>query len=286
MKSLARVSNQNYNCRDSRAADSFAISMHFPWYLSVELIPFSLSVFQSKVEQPKNKFNLVPEYNSDDDSDDETPKPDKPLFPASTNNSCGGIINQITRTTRTSQENEECKSPQPNNAEPIPKKVKPSFASIITGGRSPQNETDLQKYIGETNEEPNDVTETTTNVSEPTESLPQKTFQRKRRIEFNASTAPAKRPSQTEDTETNAEPVKTETVASMRSKYTNFQKAGTEFIETESSDNNDGNPEDNQKPQNEIVDQQFLLEAKLNFLSQGRADVSPVQVIQIQLQVS
>lgn len=265
------------------------MSFHF-----LKSIHFSVSSritfpFQPKIEQPKNKFNLVPEYNSDD-SDDESAKPsqEKPLFPSSISSS-DSTSNQITKTwNRPEQPAEENRTLSPpatkSSSESLPHKVKPSFASIITGGRSPQSETDIQTFIGENHDETIEPTETTVNANEP-EILPQKTFQRKRRIEFK-TTAPAKRSNQNEEPETNTEPAESTTI-STRSKYNNFQKGESELSETApATTSNHRDDDENGKANGEIVDQQYLLEAKLNFLCQGRADVSPVQVIQIQLQVS
>lgn len=69
------------------------------------------------------------------------------------------------------------------------------------------------------------------------------------------------------------------TVANAKAKYANFQKGETEFAEQHTSNSSDA-------VKRAPIDEQQNLEAKLNFLCQGREDVSPVQVIQIQLQVS
>lgn len=232
----------------------------------------------------------MPEYNSDD-SDDENSKPlEKPLFPSSNNSypTNSQLIKTIEISTDTSTKLE---SQVPTSPKKEDKKEKPSFASIITGGRSPQHETiDIKLYTGQDETETDEILDRTENNTGETEILPQKTFQRKRRIEFNVSNTQAKR--QNQNMGTNVESAATEitanSMAMVKNKYGNFQKGETEFLEKPpsggSSDDNEVEKVD--ETSNQIIDEQQLLEAKLNFLCQGRADVSPVQIIQIQLQVS
>lgn len=166
-----------------------------------------------------------------------------------------------------------------------------TFASIITGGRSPQHDAVINQF---------DIDENGDNTPIPielnsneTEILPQKTFQRKRRIEFNVSHSNAKRINQTENTSNEVEKGERNSVTSTRNimnKYGNFQKGETEFIDKSTLDNNityESTVNDNVsiKQCDDVGKEQSLLESKLNFLCQGREDVSPVQVIQIQLQV-
>lgn len=251
----------------------------------------------------------MPEYNSDD-SDDEFAKQseNEPLFPSSGYNcnttqiTLKGAFNSDEQSNnnekpaKTSRSN----SPQSSNSDLMPKKTKASFASIITGGRSPQNESEIQKLIGESLETPPESSETSADPSKEPEILSQKTFKRKRRIEFSGGGVQAKRLNQNdgqgdkdEKTDNIVEPVQSEnsTLASMQNKYGHFQKGETEFPEhtkTDTPNQLDNNTGDNnnclQKNQ-EIADQHCLLESKLKFLAQGRTDVSPVHVIQIQLQV-
>lgn len=267
--------------------------------------------FQSKPEQIKSKFNLVPEYNSDD-SDDEFQKQseNEPLFPSSsysgntTQIALKSAFNSNDQSNEKSAKNSRSNSPQSSNTDLMPKKTKPSFASIITGGRSPQNESEIQKYIGECLETPSESSETSMDQSKEPEILSQKTFKRKRRIEFSAGGVQTKRLNQNDDQgdkdekTDNTEPAQSENatiIANMRNKYGNFHKGDTEFSEQTTtdtphqSDNNnkiDDNKNGLQKKTNqEIADEHCLLESKLKFLAQGRTDVSPVQIIQIQLQV-
>lgn len=237
----------------------------------------------------------MPEYNSDD-SDDESSKPTvKPLFPSSSNtlpSNCLSIKPIEISNDRVSAETDQPNSPKKSEQKgEIVHKEKPSFASIITGGRSPQHETiDITQFIDQESDESARRLEDTPNETE----LSQKTFQRKRRIEFNVSGVPMKRTNQT-DEPSNVEPVKDEgnSIASLKAKYSNFQKGETEFVDKELStattntSTNHENADSNTNSANVVLrDEQQLLEEKLKFLCQGRADVSPVQVIQIQLQVS
>lgn len=247
----------------------------------------NLVSFQSTCATTKAKLNLVPEYSSDDSDDDSLKPSEKPLFPSSSNSlpTNGQLIKSIEILTEPSAQLE---IQVPNS----PKKEKPSFASIITGGRSPQNETiDIKLYTGQDESDENEITSHAKENPSGTEVLSQKTFQRKRRIEFNVSSTQAKRPSQNENENTNSNAESTKdidnSIATLNSKYSNFQKGGTEFIEKQPSSGSDDNEiELPDAVSNQIRVEQQLLEAKLNFLCQGRIDVSPVMRIQIQLQVS
>lgn len=251
----------------------------------------------------------MPEYNSDDSDDEFTKQSEnEPLFPSSSY-SCNttqialkcafNSHDQSNNNNEKPAKNSRSNSPQSSSSDLMPKMTKPSFASIITGGRSPQNESEIQKYIGECVETPFESSETSVDQSKEPELLSQKTFKRKRRIEFSAGGALAKRLNQNDDhgdkdvKTDNTEPVQSEnsTLASMRNMYGNFQKGKTEFSEhtttvtPDQSDNNKGDTNNSLQKNQEITDQHCLLESKLTFLAQGRTDVSPVQVIQIQLQV-
>lgn len=167
-----------------------------------------------------------------------------------------------------------------------------TFASIITGGRSPQKQEDLPIDSVDDNDRSSPVAEPQA-IAPDNDLAAQKTFQRKRRIEFHVSGSAAKRsnstssppPTPTDGTDTpdNA-PSQTRTLAS---KYGNFQRGDTEFGDKQSPDDvtqiSDivGN-----KESTALQDEQCLLESKLAFLCQGREHISPVQIIQIQLKVS
>lgn len=244
--------------------------------------------FQSTHTTAKTTLNLVPEYNSDD-SDDEISKPsEEPLFPSSNDSypKKSQLIKsiEIPNGNDTSQ-SQESQAPVSTKKVEVPKE-KPSFASIITGGRSPQHESvDIKLYTGE---EPADTSNRIEeNVCEQELQL-QKTFQRKRRIEFNVSSTHSKRANQSEDASTGPTKDTVDSIAAMKAKYNNFQKGGTEFLEKQSSTSSESDDTESEKyvANDPLKEEQQLLEAKLNFLCQERADVSPVQIIQIQLQVS
>lgn len=231
----------------------------------------------------KSILNLVPEYNSDNSDDDNSKQTNrKTLFPSSSR-----IDKSSSKAEKSQAKNSKPNSPNEKNSEFLLKTK--TFASIITGGRSPQHETAISQYgIEEIDNEAAVPKESC--ASEP-ENISQKTFQRKRRIEFNVSHTNAKRIHPNEESVGDSE--KEESTSSIRSsvnKYNNFQKGETEFIDkqspdipssetTTSDDNNLG------KRNDDIKAEQLLLQSKLNFLCQGREEVSPVQIIQIQLQV-
>lgn len=237
----------------------------------------------------------MPEYNSDD-SDDDTSKPvEKPLFPSSSNVKAMTSVPiksiELSKEVNTEQTvHESSDSPSPKS-DPVLEKIskkKQSFASIITGGRSPQPEADdLQQYI-----EPVDIPNQSNGAPNETENLSQKTFQRKRRIEFNVSGVPIKRTHHNDESNDGtgggeSEPTKdtASTMNNAKARYTNFQKGESEFVEQMSTNSDDAAIVE-RTPADEMTDDQQMLESKLKFLCQGRADVSPVQIIQIQLQVS
>lgn len=243
--------------------------------------------FQSIRTTTKTKLNLVPEYIDSDDSDDENLETtEKPLFPLSNSYQTNSqSVKNIELETETSSQSDNHTLNSPKREE---KKQKPSFASIITGGRSPQHETVDIKIYGEDDQNADEAASKISNDCNETEILPQKTFQRKRRIEFNVRSTQAKRQHQNEDIHPDAEPLEevSNSMATLKNKYSNFQKGGTEFLDKQSSNEvNDTEAETVAAGVNQVRDEQKFLEEKLNFLCQGRADVSPVQIIQIQLQV-
>lgn len=233
----------------------------------------------------------MPGYIDSDDSDDENLETsEKPLFPSSSSSyhKNSQSIKNIEIQTETSSQSDPQTLNSPKRED---KKQKPSFASIITGGRSPQQET-VDMIYGPNNKNIDEATNKTANDCNETEILPQKTFQRKRRIEFNVESTQAKRKHQSQDEDINldTEPLKevSNSTATLKNKYSNFQKGGTEFVKEQqpSSEPNVTEVETVDLAANHIRDEQQCLEGKLNFLCQNREDVSPVQIIQIQLQVS
>lgn len=276
--------------RDSRTSDRFQTFFRHQFFFHKKCIIKKFLYFQSCRATATTKLNLVPEYNSEDDSDDDSSKPSqKPLFPSSSNNSYPTnkqAIKSIEIPTGQSTEKTQPESQQPNS----PKKVdahkeKPSFASIITGGRSPQHETvDIKLYTGQ--DEPDETSNQVDEKIDETELVPQKTFQRKRRIEFSASRTHVKRVNRSEETSTDSTKDATASIADLKNTYSNFQKGDIEFMEKPASNGSEDTDDKKDTECDKLKDEQQLLEAKLNFLCQGRSDVSPVQIIQIQLQVS
>lgn len=158
-----------------------------------------------------------------------------------------------------------------------------SFASIITGGRSPENDA-LKNEILEATDETAEKANITADDSN--DILIQKSIKRKRKIEFSTRKYDEKIIKETVNEEEEI-PKKNKTT------YSNFVKGGTEFEEkllnVATCENRISSPVNDCETTNEnICDMKTTLDAKLKFLSQGLqiADVMPVHVMQIQLQVS
>lgn len=168
-----------------------------------------------------------------------------------------------------------------------------TFASIITGGRSPEHE---QNILKENDSEPPQIS--VENIDEI--ELNVKAFKRKRRIEFKkqpiavvSRTTIAPIDTSAEATSENGSAIET----TVKSLYSNFQKAEsvdkTDCIEeTEkvvaveaSASAADNNSVVEDKVKDEIQVLKLIIEAKLKFLCDGRPDVSAVQAIMIQLEV-
>lgn len=288
------------------------------------------SLFQGKKSQAKatNKLMIVAEYHSenehsDNDQDDETPqkKSEKPLFAAASS------INQpilpiqinteainatiIVNKTETSSSPE----PPPNELEKIEKPKTNSFASIITGGRSPDSENQNITELSTSDE--NQLIQNSVEPNSPME-LDKKLFKRKRRIEFITKTTPnvsaasstnatqllpaaqgAIYPQPLEEIcdETEQHPqndlVEDNNTAALNgtTAYPQFHKSHVEF----SSNDNDAatnakqdkcSEEDDPKEKEEIGEVRNVIEAKIKFLCDGRPEVSAVQAIMIQMEVS
>lgn len=257
----------------------------------------SHSHFQPICSNTKAKLNLVPEYNSDDSDEECSKSLETPLFPSSNTTNSQTIksivVSSNPKTTDQTQTDGAASVSTKKHDQKTENthKEKPSFASIITGGRSPQHETvDITLYTtAATSQESDEAENRNTETPNDTELLPQKSFQRKRRIEFNVNSSHAKRAHQSDEVNANDEVAKEtdNSIANLRSKYVNFQKGDTEFLDQQPSSggSSDAIAVKTTTTNEEINDEQQLLEAKLLFLCQGKTDVSPVQVIQIQLQV-
>lgn len=275
-------------------------------------------------KQPKKKktkkLNLVAEYNSNDEhSADEIPDA-KPLFAAvATVNATAIVPVKIAKPEIVETEENEV----PIVVAPT-KKVKSTFASIITGGRSP-DATGMGQPHPLTEEESN---QNSTDKPEPSPiiDLDTKAFKRKRRIEFitkplfpikGVTVAPIDESLDDEEDvcDSNAKSNADTTAAGdenvtattkTNSLYANFKHSHTEFVSaiTAASNNEvtaDAQPtiamttneidvgnygEHKMRQKSEISDLRAVIDSKLKFLCEGRPDISAVQAIMIQLEVS
>lgn len=200
---------------------------------------------------------------------------------------------------------------------------KNTFASIITGGRSPEHEKSLETAAAMENA----AAASQTIDNKPTEevALNVKLFKRKRRIEFRkqqpmvrksvspsvAAAAPADVDEKVLDDGAAAENAVVSDDASTKPSglYPNFKKTteeevgqtetktttttsiGSEDIvntnDIETTNNGaDGKSVDDASVKTEIQSLKIIIEAKLKFLCDGRPEVTPVQAIMIQLEVS
>lgn len=172
-----------------------------------------------------------------------------------------------------------------------------TFASIITGGRSPEHEQNILEEPP-TSEPPQIPVENVDEIE-----LNAKAFKRKRRIEFKKQPIPVVLRTNTAPVDSDETEATTEngsaTETTVTNLYSNFQKAEsvdkTDRIEetdkvvavdasVSATENNSG-CEDNRKVRDEIQVLKLIIEAKLKFLCDGRPDVPPVQAIMIQLEV-
>lgn len=229
----------------------------------------------------------MPEYNSDgDDTDNDADiGNNKATKTIDSNNSVS--LNDAPTTSLTSAE--ETKS--------MPF-TKTSFASIIVGGRSPNQEE--QNSSTPDAEASDSVTSGADVMTIENEHVSQKQFKRKRRIEFSISHKRDTNPSETasggdgitmSDDLCENEGIEA-TVSSKKlavgSLYENFQRESCENqskIDRASAEPNQIG--DAQKTNEEITQLKNILEAKLQFLCQGQNEIElkPVQVMTIQLQV-
>lgn len=183
---------------------------------------------------------------------------------------------------------------------PYLRKPKSSFASIITGGRSPSHDVPVPELLppidtGDSVLEELSAIETELMISK-------KMLKRKRRIEFD-STVPVAvnraNSSPREGGDSTSPPRAgdggkeanggSEDGEEKRTVYANFQKGGAEFsdpAEGAELEADNSKPDDtNAQLKMDISDLKSTLVEKLKFLCQDRPEVSPVQVIQIQMQV-
>lgn len=264
------------------------------------------------------------EYNSNDEhSADEMPNA-KPLFAAIATATANPIIPvKIAKPAEIVEADENV----PVVVAPT-KKVKSTFASIITGGRSP-DPTDLCQPHPLTEEQSN---QNATDHPEPSPviDLDTKAFKRKRRIEFitkplfpvaSKGTTIAPNEESLDDDgdvcgdsnnakkfgDTACRADDSVTATKNNSLYANFKHSHTEFVSAITAASNNEMTDDahttnaatveddiggsnqgeqNVKQKNEISDLRTIIDSKLKFLCEGRPDISAVQAIMIQLEVS
>lgn len=174
-----------------------------------------------------------------------------------------------------------------------PKKIiTNTFASIITGGRSPENDCNsiIDLNTDEVNEPVNSV-----NIKVETE-LDTKLFKRKRRIEFNNRHSPVEtqkptisfQPDTNDDSKPLSDELSNDTVnTASQNLYANFQRESINVGVNADDKNAVDDDEDNViKLQQEVFKLKSIIEAKLKFLCDGRSEVPAVQAIMIQLEVN
>lgn len=268
-----------------------------------------------KRKRKETVLNLVADY-SDNSDDEEAPKSaetktTKPLFAAAvaatetpSSDAYSLTVKSILRSTINDAQSTgsailECRDSV--GAAPMqPPKSKPNtFASIITGGRSPTN--DPSRYIEAElpASDSSDINETR-NIIE-TEIISTKMLKRKRRIEFNttrpvvATIAPAMVDANDAGAGDNGKCDETPDACDIDNNvmYAGFPKAETEYANKSNGGSgdeagaDDSDDEDVKSIQLKLDIQHLkdVLRAKVKFLCQDRADVPPVQIIQIQLEV-
>lgn len=290
------------------------ITIRGPLRAFIHLIKRSIN--NHHLQKAKTNFNLVAnDYNSDENSDNECrTKTDKPIFaslPSTVTIDPSAVKIYSLKTDLTDNTNAKVNTTVETEANitekpTMPKAKANTFASIITGGRSSPNEQDselieLMKL---------EVTEVQSQVKSPVHEdkpteMDAKTFKRKRRIEFmtrpivpkksttdiavsddgnNFVAAPESEAQNTEVTKVNDDiPVK--------SLYSNFVRGNVELPGATNQTNNeklseDAGSEELSKQKTEIGELRTIIESKLKFLCHGRPDVSAVQAIFIQFEVS
>ncbi len=279
-------------------------------------------IYQSKFERfqkSKTNFNLVAnDYNSDDNSDNE-PKTrvEKPLFASlSSSNSIDpstvkiyslktdlpGNVKTSTCTT-IPDETEENVVEKPT----ITKSKPNTFASIITGGRNSPSDKDnelIEMMKLEVREAESPPTNDPAPIDKPTE-IDAKSFKRKRRIEFMTrpiappvksatdSTSEDSNTLVTTTTESEIDGTKTSEESSAKPMYSNFVRANVDVSGAANQNTNSNDKlsdgavnEELNKHKTEISELRAIIESKLKFLCNGRPDVSAVQAIFIQFEVS
>lgn len=258
---------------------------------------------------------MANDYNSDVNSDNEIKtRIDKPLFgslPSTVSIDPSAVKIYSLKTDLPNNGNLKGNStdePESNVGEKLPlTKPKPdTFASIITGGRSSPNDQnkELIELMKQEVTEVESQTNAAAHIDKPVE-LDVKSFKRKRRIEFmTRPVIPTK--SSTDVTgedvttaisipEPENQVINTDVANlnddSSKSLYSNFVRANVEFSGVSNQTNSDKVPDavvngELNKQKSEISALRTIIESKLKFLCHGRPDVSAVQAIFIQFEVS
>lgn len=230
----------------------------------------------------------MPEYNSEDDDTDTE------------------LNNDNNQSTKTTESNEIASLNDPSTTSSIDEnksmpftKTMSSFASIIVGGRSPNQDT--QNLVPSDADATDSTTITNDLMAIEREHLSQKQFKRKRRIEY--STNPKRDTNQPDssmggDASNISEEICENNSSEMSvfankltvgNSYENHQReSGESLLKNERKSAEPEQVGDLQQTNGEISQLKDTLEAKLQFLCQGQTEVElkPVQVMHIQLQVS
>lgn len=236
-------------------------------------------------------LNLVPEYDSGDSDEEGPPKETNELFASAKSQPSSVVVIQPLKAISQGEpsppanpEQKDCSDEELIASSST--KTQQSFASIITGGRSPEGETHKNELLQEDDE----LSVKLNSPADNDEMLTQKPVKRKRKIEFSTSKSIEKVIKETSSIETNGKCDEDKAKAA-KIAYLNFVKAETE-AESQSEETIADNPDSKEacriEETNESIQElKATLDAKLSFLSQGRqlSDVMPLQVMQIQLQV-
>lgn len=281
---------------------------------------------QNNHKKTKLAFNLVADYsdNSDDetativhDEDNKSSSPrvtkktesssaTRPLFAAistttaidaattTTNDVYTIAVQSILKSALNEPESIESShmpADQPQATAPPPaKKVKSTFASIITGGRSPSQDISNDMADAAMASVSDPITDESASIE--TEIISSKLLKRKRRIEFNTTRSLTSTPSTADQTEESTalhandndgegvEGDKDKGDAELSDKNSNSNETSDAVAIASPTDDTQ-----NAQIKLDICNLKDTLEAKVKFLCQDRAIVSPVQIIQIQLQV-
>lgn len=289
--------DEEFVVSDSQTSDSLK-SIPLPVTMNARL---SGEYFYFFLQESKNSseksLNLVAAYDTDSNSDGENDA-EKVIKPVSGDDNPKVLEEPIVEGLKENNTN-------------VPNINTSSFASIITGGKSDgidmdeelnkfkeELEKDLQMAaaVESTQESPNEAKE---------QSFDEKTFQRKRRIEFSANMPGKIAPDESREksgVDTEMESNAGSAISKVKSKFISFQKSHVEFesraspemvvygpkpqspLQTEATESVSVNDRTEKKA--EIDDLCDVISGKVKFLSVGKPEVSAVQIMSIQLEVS